>query len=119
MQLKSKKGFTLVELIVVIAVIAVLAVLAAVAFQNVRRNAEDAAIQADANRVRQHVDMWNSLAGGTGVTGTGSLPGTHTITVPGPLPTSPATEISLTIPNTARGTASVTAGAGAATWSTP
>ena len=60
-QLKSKKGFTLVELIVVIGILLVLTVLAAVAFSGLSAQAQQAARRSDARTVAQSLNIYNSL----------------------------------------------------------
>ena len=59
---KSRKGFTLVELIVVIAVLAILSVLAIVGFGNVQENARRTALSAEVNMVVGVLNNFNAVS---------------------------------------------------------
>ena len=61
-QLKNRKGFTLVELIVVIAVLALLAVIAVFAFSGVQSAARRSPAEADEAALVRHLNLCNSLA---------------------------------------------------------
>lgn len=61
MMAKRSKGFTLVELIVVIAVIALISIGALVAFRGIRESAIDEVVNADANRLKDHMSAYRSL----------------------------------------------------------
>ena len=63
MRSKSKKGFTLVELIVVIAIMAILAVGAVIFFNGVRENAQRAALSSDAEMLAGVLNQFIMLSG--------------------------------------------------------
>jgi len=58
---KQQKGFTLVEMIVVITVIAILFVTAIVAFRGFRQAALDESVATDANRLKAHYDLYQTI----------------------------------------------------------
>jgi len=61
-QNKSKKGFTLVELIIVIAILAILAVAAIAGYINLSASAEEAVIQSNAGAVSRAITNYNHIA---------------------------------------------------------
>ena len=54
---KTKKGFTLVELLVVIAILAILATVAVVGYASFVDKAEDAKAQAELSQIVQYIDL--------------------------------------------------------------
>ena len=54
----NKKGFTLIELMVVIAIIGILTAIALPRFENMRKEAEIAQIQANTKNIRTAIAMW-------------------------------------------------------------
>jgi prepilin-type N-terminal cleavage/methylation domain-containing protein len=78
-RLESRKGFTMIELVVVIAVLAILVTLAAITYRGVTSSAQDLSIRADLNVLDKAVDIGEAkegvgtFTGGTAVTYTGIL----------------------------------------------
>ncbi len=59
-QLRSSKGFTIVELLIVIIVIAILATLVITAYNGVQAKARDVKRQSDANEVQKAAESYNA-----------------------------------------------------------
>lgn len=59
----SKRGFTLVELLIVIVVIAILAAISIVAYNGVQNRGKAAAAQSLASQVAKKAEAWNTVEG--------------------------------------------------------
>lgn len=59
----SKRGFTLVELLIVIVVIAILAAISIVAYNGVQNRGKAAAAQSLASQVAKKAEAWNTIEG--------------------------------------------------------
>lgn len=72
MNLKTSKGFTIVELLIVIVVIAILAAISIVAYTGIQNRARNSAALELANQVATKVRAYNAISGSwpTGITGT-------------------------------------------------
>ena len=61
--LKSEKGFTIVELLIVIVVIGILAAIVIVAFNGVQNRAKTQSSQASASNVQKKIEAYNAATG--------------------------------------------------------
>jgi len=73
-QLKSEKGFTIVELLIVIVVIGILAAIVIVAFNGVQQQARTTAAKANAQGVIKAADTFNAECPKTGACTTSGYP---------------------------------------------
>lgn len=72
----SKKGFTIVELLIVIVVIGILAAITIVAYNGIQRKAQDAKIQSSVGSMRKKFGVVNVSAGSADIYGKIAKPAT-------------------------------------------
>src|SRR6266704_5268562 len=68
MNIRSTKGFTLVEIMIVVVIIGLLAAMAIPAFQKVRRSSQDKAVLNNARQLSAAADQYFLENGGSSVT---------------------------------------------------
>ncbi len=80
MNLKTSKGFTIVELLIVIVVIAILAAISIVAYTGIQNRARNSAALELANQVATKVRAYNAISGSwpTGISAQGTAAKTFT-----------------------------------------